>query len=166
MLKEKIVLFEIPIYKMSEQKHREKWLTTLSKSAKLYRRTKEEQEKYVGDMMYFKNPQNIWKYNQIIGYIKIYLWHNDMCFALYLCKKKRLRFDSFKKDFIEDVTPSGSRFFIDSKFSNQDIIDKMNERLNLLIKYRLKKSWYIDFKIYNFLHKEINYIRIIQENQN
>ncbi len=166
MLKSKIVLFEIPIYKSSEKTHRDKWQTLLTKSAILYRNTKEEQKKYISDMLSFKHPSNLWEYNQIIGYIKIYLWHNDMHFGLYLCNKKRFSFNSCKKDFIEDVTPSGSHFFIDSNFSNENIIDNMNEELDLLIKYEIKKDWYVDLKIYNILHKEIDYIKIIQEHQN
>jgi len=165
MLKNKIVLFEIPIYKLSENKYRDKWRTTLAKLATLYRNTEQERKKYISDMMSLKHPSNIWEYNQIIGYIKIYLWHSDMHFGLYLCNKKRFSFNSCKKDFIEDVTPSGSHFFIDSKFSNQNIIDNMNEELRLLIKYEIKKNWYVDLKIYNILCKEIDYIKIIKEHQ-
>ena len=73
---------------------------------------------------------------------------------------------SNEKDFIEDVTPSGLHFFIDSNFSNQNIINNMNEELNLLIKHEIKKGWYVDLKIYNLLYKEIDYIKIIREHQN
>lgn len=165
MIKNKVVLFEIPIYKTSEKKHNEKWHTILAKNAQLCRNTDEEQKKFISEMMSYKYPTNIWEYNQIIGYIKIYLWHNDMHFGLYLCNKNKFNFNSCKKDFIEDMTPSGSHFYIDSSFSNQNIIDCMSEQLNSIIKYEIKKTWFVDLKIYNLLHKELDYLKIIQEHQ-
>ena len=83
------VIFEIPIYSMSEEKFYKKWETSNESSIKHFLELNDEIGDYERWLKRFNLPQSIWKYNQIVGYIQIIIKGKDIIFDLWLCKDKR-----------------------------------------------------------------------------
>ena len=65
MIMEPKVIFEIPVYSMSEEKYYKKWETSNESSIKHFLELNDEIGDYERWLKRFNLPQSIWKYNQI-----------------------------------------------------------------------------------------------------
>lgn len=112
-----IKILEIPIYSMKENEFENKW--------------KKYFEKYFKGNSHFQDiknsyyPQNVWKYNQIIGYLEITysnktIWLNEYCTA-----DKKIYAKSTKKHYIIDMGLNGYHFFVKNEMKNEDIINEI-----------------------------------------
>ena len=83
-----VTLFEIPIYSMEEKEFNRRW----DKEIKKYIYTNEQYNQIRNTFF----PKNLWKYNQIIGYIVInllkYDYGIDINFEWYQSDKKLYRY--------------------------------------------------------------------------
>lgn len=72
------VIFEIPVYSMSEEKFYKKWKFFNEYNIKHFLELNDELGNYERWLKRFNLPQSIWKYNQIIGYIQIIIKGKDI----------------------------------------------------------------------------------------
>ena len=68
------IIFELPIYSMSKEEFKRRWdnceKKTYEKSV-LMENPAEKAKEIVKEIIKMRYPQNVWKYNQIIGYVEI-----------------------------------------------------------------------------------------------
>lgn len=183
----KKVITEIPIYSMSEADFRKRWKPKENKAKysflwdkftaspyyhpyeknnhmdafirfvqKLDKTSRCEIEREVKSLW---EGRDIWKYNQIIGYIQVVVTtSNAIEFNFYISRYERYRIDSPKKHcmYYENIT--GTHFPL-LNMSNNEIRTELRKRLQQI---RLKellslKKAYIDLSTFNNI---INYIDI------
>lgn len=74
----KKTLFEIPVYSMSEKEFNRRWDKLDRKLRETYTTSSHHEEDSLHFVSSISFPRNIWKYNQIIGYIKISVSNHDV----------------------------------------------------------------------------------------
>lgn len=155
-------LFEIPIYSMSEEKFKKRWA---KKREQLYDEfinhghTKECAMQIVSN---YYNKQWQWRYNQIIGYIRISVTKLDVLLDLYCIICDRLYVDSSKKQYIVDWCPNGMHFNILRK-TNNEIKEGILCLLQSVEKVHLKGRYYVDYSTFNNIFNSINIREIIEK---
>lgn len=132
-------LFEIPIYSMSEEEFYRRWDKFFEKNKSQFR---DESTFLSHKELYF--PVNVWKYNQIIGYITVSASRSDIWFNLYKAQNNKLYFNSRMKKFIIDTGLQGYHFRVKDNDSNKTIKNNIVEWLNELVKRKELKKYYID----------------------
>lgn len=156
---ERKTLFEIPIYAMSEKEFNKRWD---KKKAEIYDmfishgHTDESAKSGISTLCF---PRCIWKYNQIIGFIKISVSRHDVWFDIYSSLDKIYHADSKQKHFIQDIHANGTHFYVSNQ-SNDDIKRTIQEWLRDIEKEFLRKSFYVDYSTFNniFNHVDIELI--------
>lgn len=141
-------LFEIPIYAMSENefnarcsKKREKLYTDFIKHG----HTDESAKRGVSDCFY---PNYLWKYNLIIGYIKVSVSAIDVIFEIFCSLDKMFRIDSKKKHFIENWHCNGTHFYAIDK-SETIVKQEIRTWLKDIEEEYLQGRFYIDYSTFN-----------------
>lgn len=141
-------IFEIPIYSMSKDEFESKWKI---KKATLYEKfiahghSAESARLGVESCFY---PRWLWEYNQIIGYIKIYLTRDDVNFDLYCSLSKRYGIDRKTRHFIENWSINGSHFRIGEK-TNSEVRTEIRSWLRTIHNEYLKGKFYIDYSVFD-----------------
>ena len=142
-----IVLFEIPIYSMDEQKFHDKWD---KKIVSLIPESSEELfEKIKNDVFHYcYRKQTLWKYNQIVGYITVNVWNDDITFNIYKPLNKKIRYDSPNKPYMEDWLVTGTHFPI-YKYDDAQLISLIKSWVIDLKKEYVKKPLFIDTSLFD-----------------
>jgi hypothetical protein len=146
------VIFEIPIYPYSEKEFEKRWRPTNDWFKALNQRDYERTGKYT-PCWYF--PQNVWKYNQINGYIVVSVTFTDVAFYLYLCNKSRFIFKSTKKNFMQYYPILGLHFYA-LKMTELEIIQRTREMLSEIVRENIEHSYYIDYTVFDNIINQIN----------
>ena len=106
-LNEKIIC-EIPIYSMTEKEFKRRWDKW---KEKWYERSEqigwsiEEIEEVVNSIMATEYPRNVWKYNQIVGFVEIAISLRDIKKTL----DKRIQVVGKTKYYIQDMMTRSMR---------------------------------------------------------
>lgn len=162
MNKEK-VLFEIPIYSMSENQFIKKWNKIKQKDYDFIGKGKEisVENKRIVDNNYF--PMNTWKYNQIIGYIVILANNNDIVFEIYSCPTDlRYYAKSKEKHFMRNLYINGQHFRI-CGLTEEQIKKKILEFLKELEEYQIPSRFYVDFSTFENIFPYVNITEIFNK---
>lgn len=99
-------------------------------------------------------PKNIWEYNQIIGYIKIYLKECTIWFDLYIPNDKRIMRFGSKKHFVSLHQPNGAHFSLMG--SNEEIRNKMRDFLKMVIE-GINDNYFVDTSEFDALNELVDY---------
>ncbi len=100
----------------------------------------------------------IWKYNQIVGYLQVNFWGNDVWFYKH-CTLDKLFVTSKKKHFIQYPSASGIHFR-HVGVSNFDICEQIDSIL-VSVEKSLGGRLVFDKSTYNNIKYHIDYINII-----
>lgn len=141
---DKILLYELPIYLLSEKAFLSKCQKEKEKTIKLFVENNSSEEKAIESFQRNFYPKYIWKYNQIIGYIEISATKQDIFFELYCTMDKRIHLFSGQKHYIEDWRISGAHFNWGNK-SNAEIRKEIIEHIKS-VKKMVDKKYYINDK--------------------
>ena len=161
--KEKIII-EIPIYSMPRNEFNRRWDNW---KKKWYERSEqmghsaEETEEVVMMIMNGQYPRNVWKYNQIVGFIEISIGSRDVSFNVQKTLDKRMIAVSKTKHFIQDLSTNGMHFPI-NKMSNEEILSKIEEYLNTL-QNNLSGKMCLYLDTFNTVKRHIDYLGIRDE---
>lgn len=158
---EQKTLFEIPIYSMSEKEFNKRWAKQKQNLYDTYishGHSDEDTRYYVSK---FSFPRCLWKYNQIIGYIKISVSKHDVWFDIYCSLDKTYYADSKKKHFIEDMHANGTHFYL-SNPQDKEIKEKIFEWLKAIEKDHLRKSFYVDYSTFKNIIEYVNIEQIMK----
>ncbi len=146
-----VKIFEIPIYSMKEDIFNNRWKNYFQNN---FSNVDKEIMESIKDV-YF--PMNVWKYNQIVGYITISISKNDIWFDLYSSINKKFQFKSKMKQFIQDTNLLGWHFRVEENQDNDFIKNNIIKWLNNLIKEKEFKNRYVDLSVFN---QQIQFINI------
>lgn len=144
-------IFELPIYSMKEDIFNNRWKNYFENN---FSNVSKEIMESIKDI-YF--PMNVWKYNQIVGYITISISKNDIWFDLYSSLNKKFQYKSKTKQFIQDTNLLGWHFRVEDDDNNDFIKNNIIKWLNNLIKEKQFKNRYIDLSVFN---QQVQFINI------
>lgn len=154
-------LFEIPIYSMSEKEFDMRWK---KKKDNLYKEfishgsTKENAKLYVSDNCF---PRCLWRYNQIVGFIRISVSRHDVWFDIYRSLDKVYYADSKQKHFIQDIHANGTHFYV-SNYSDTSIKSTIKEWLKSIEKDHLRKGFFVDYSTFNNIFDYVSIEQIMK----
>lgn len=157
-------LFSIPIYSTSKREFDKKLNRYLSlKDKQLPDCTETERAQIKADLFAHFRPRNIWIYNQIIGYIRVFLDHPDIFFEVYMpLQRERYRLFSNRKSYCDNWHANGLHFNIVDK-TNDLIRNEIREWLIDISRREKIKNRYIDITVFENIAKYIDFRTLINE---
>ena len=109
--------------------------------------TEEDAKRFVAHSCF---PQCVWKYNQIIGFIRISVSKRDIWFDIYRSLDNVYYAQSKSKHFIQNVHANGTHFYV-SNLSNEYIKQNILEWLRGIEREYLEKRFYVDYSVFHNL---------------
>ena len=158
---EKKTLFEIPIYAMCEKEFNKRWKKRKDSLYDMFisgGNTEDKARLYVSDSCF---PRCLWKYNQIIGYIRISVSNHDVWFDIYRSLDKIYYADSKQKHFIEDIHANGTHFYV-SNPTDECIKKDIRDWLKSIEKNHLKKRFYVDYTTFDNIFEYVDIAQIMK----
>lgn len=159
-------IFEIPIYSMTEKefKHRwDKWENDLRERSDQANHSEEETEEIVKSIMSNQYPRNVWKYNQIVGFVEISISNRDIAFNVQRTLDTRIQAVGKTKHYIQDMMTNGMHFPIE-KLTNSEIVSEIDTYLQSIEK-GLKKPFCLYRDTYNNIKNYIDFNALIDNNK-
>ena len=148
------ILFEIPIYSMSEAEFKKR----------LDKRNKKIKEKFGEQVMKrllaSNYPENVWKYNQIVGYVVVSVSKEDVNFEIHKSLCKKFFAESKTKKFIQNIQANGLHFSVDNK-NDVEIHEEIRDELKFIEKNYIRKGMFIDYATFFNVFDAVNIRRII-----
>lgn len=158
---EKKTLFEIPIYSMSEKEFNKRWKKRKDFLYDMFingGNTESDAKLFVSDSCF---PKCVWKYNQIIGFIRISVSRRDVWFDIYRSLDKIYYANSKNKHFIR-YTPTNDTHFYVSALIDEQIKQNIRKQLKSIEKYHLKKNFYVDYSTFNNIFEYVDIAQIMK----
>ena len=153
------IIYEVPIYSMPEKEFKRRcdnWKKKWYDRSEQLGYTPERTEETVRMIMETQYPRNVWKYNQIVGFVEIAVSLRDISFNVQKTLDSRIQAVGKTKHYIQDMmTSHKSRHFADS------LVIKIDEHLDAIQK-NLQKPFCLYRETYNAAKHHINF-RGIQE---
>ena len=150
-----MVLFEIPIYSMTKNEFDKRW-------EKIYNSSRLSQLSDYSVSNYFF-PKNIWKFNQIIGYIVVLLKQREICFELWYCNDSKFYANSTQKHFMSNQSLLRCHFYVTANMDEAAIREEFNIFLDIA-KESVQRGHFLDCSIYENVVKHISFKSIIDSN--
>lgn len=157
----KMSLFDIPIYSMPEKEFDRRW-----RKAKEKLRNQILSAGYPNDIRverlikHISFPRDVWRYNQIIGCIRLSITKQDVLFEIWLTNNERYHADSRIKKFLAYNPTLGTHFYVEDK-TDEEIKKEIDRFLEKIRKTHIKKRFYVDFSIFNNVINHVNIREII-----
>lgn len=106
-------------------------------------------------------PQNVWKYNQIVGFVEIAISPRDVIFHVQKTMDSRIHALGKTKHYIQDMGTIGMHFQI-KNMSNLELVTEMDAYLRS-IQNGLPKWFCLYLDIFNVVKYHIDYRAIQRE---
>ena len=113
---------------------------------------------YVSDSCF---PKCVWKYNQIIGFIRVSVSKHDVWFDIYRSLDNIYYADSKYKHFIQDIHANGTHFYV-SNPTNESIKQNIREWLKGIEKSHLEKRFFVDYSTFNNIYEYVDIAQIMK----
>lgn len=158
---EKKTLFEIPIYSMSEKEFNKRWKKRKDFLYDMFIKgghSEENARLYVSDSCF---PKCVWKYNQIIGFIRVSISKHDVWFDIYRSLDNIYYADSKYKHFIQDIHANETHFYV-SNPTNENIKQNIREWLKGIEKSHLEKRFFVDYSTFNNIFENVDIAQIMK----
>ena len=147
-------LFSLPIYSCPSEKFEklfEKHILNKAKSSYYYPSDIETAKRNVRK---FEWKKGIWKYNQIVGYLEVFVLGGSLAFRCYIPEERTTRFSNVKKYF-RLVEIYG--MYIQLTGTNKTIAHRL---LEVIKSIQRKNKWYIDYSLFNRVYENIDYLNL------
>ena len=158
----RICIAEIPIYGTDEKTFDEKWFRHIEKAVVDWIKggwEKEAAERKYGQCLF---PRTIWKYAQIIGFLKIELSSFDVWFEAYVPLKERYCYNQTRKLFPQNLFMIGTHFRIEDNMDNDAIRMEIYNWIREINNEHLKGR-YLDVSVFDVVSKHIDFRKILEE---
>ena len=158
-------LYSIPIYSCKKEKFLNDYNKFIYRKSELMRNTAKETGMITVDEAIDRTKkqywlEQIWIYNQIIGYIKIYLWENTIWFDLYLPNKNRIMKFSSKKNLVSLIQLNGVHFSLLN--DNNEMKSEMKKYLKMAIDC-VPEKYYVNTNEFDLLNNIIDYTQLVEK---
>lgn len=152
---EKIV-FEIPIYSMSEKEFSRRWDKKKKFLAEYFMEYGENSEERTNEIIHTcYYPQYVWKYNQIVGFVEIAVAPRDISFNIQRTLDKKMVAVSKTKHFIQNLHSISKHFAIGKK-SNEEIVREIDSWLESIAQ-ELPKTMCLFLETYDVVKYHIDF---------
>ena len=152
------VIFSLPIYSCTEKVFYNDYQKYLKRKAsdaiRIYAEFNKTEDEAIKATERFYWKKRIWKYNQIIGYLQIFLLGNSLAFSRYLPEEKNIMRFSNKKKYVCKIPVLG--MYVQLTGTNEKIA---NELLKTIKKIAQMNKWIIDTSEFELFYKDINYLK-------
>lgn len=108
---------------------------------------------------FLEKSYGVWKFNEIIGYIRLYFSGHQVCGEYYCLKSNKLS-NPRKKRFEYSTWKLAPEVYISSVLESDKIYESIIEYIKLC-KKELPRTYYIDFELFEVLGKQVNWTKII-----
>lgn len=156
---EETVIFSFPIYSCSEKvfnKDYQKYLKRKASDAiRIYAKFNKTEDEAIKATERFYWKKRIWKYNQIIGYLQIFLFGNSLAFNRYLPEETNIMRFSNKKKYVCKMPVLG--MYVQLTGTNEEIANSLLRTIKDIAKMN---KWIIDISEFKLIYKDINYLRL------
>ena len=137
---EEKTLFEIPIYSMSETDFNNRWKKKKERLIQIFLERENTRENALKYLPILIKDKDIWKYNQIIGYIKISVTRQEVRFKVYKpINATQYRIDRTSRYVIKELLNTGLHFYA-IPLTEEEIKLKIREYLQSIERKYLKKT--------------------------
>lgn len=158
MFPDEKIVFEIPIYSMSEKEFNRRW-DKRKKFLTEYFMERGGDDEERAEIIYTSHyPQYVWKYNQIVGFVEIAVAPRDISFNIYKTLDKKMVAVSKTKHFIQNLHSISKHFPIGKK-SNEEIIREIDGWLESIAQ-ELPKTMCLFLDTYNTVKYHLDFIGI------
>lgn len=158
---ERKTLFEIPIYSMSEKEFNKRWKKRKDFLYDMFingGHSEDNARLYVSDSCF---PECVWKYNQIVGFIRISVSKHDVWFDIYRSLDDIYYAKSKYKHFIQDIHANGTHFYV-SNPTDEYIKQNIREWLAGIEKSHLEKRFYVDYSTFDNIFEYVDIAQIMK----
>lgn len=152
------IIFEIPIYSMPKKEFERrwnKWKDDWYKRSEQMGHSAEETEEVVNSIMVAQYPRNVWKYNQIVGFVEIAINSRDISFNVQKTLDKRIQAVGKTKHYIQDMMTNGKHFLYHN-MTNEEIVTEIDAYLDS-IEHELTKPFCLCRDTYNNIKNHIDF---------
>ena len=157
-----IMIYEILICSMPEEEFKrrwEKWKNKWYEYSEQMGRSAEETEEVVNNIMATEYPRNVWKYNQIVGFVEIAIGPRDIAFNVQKTLDKRIQAVGKTKHYIQDMMTNGMHFSFNS-MTNAEIVAKVDIYLDSIEK-EITKPFCLYRDTYNNTKNHIDFKGVV-----
>lgn len=155
---EETVILSLPIYSCSEKVFYNDYQKYLKRKAsdaiRIYAEFNKTEEEAIKATEHFYWKKRIWKYNQIIGYLQIFLLGNSLAFSRYLPEEKNIMRFSNKKKYVYKLPVSG--MYVQLTGTNEKIANELLKTIKIIAQMN---KWIIDTSEFELFYKDINYLK-------
>ena len=148
-------LFSLPIYSYSKAVFAKKYEEHILAIAKHSHYYPFDVEKAKQTARRFEWKKGIWKYNQIIGYLEVFIFGGSLAFRAYLPEEARKMAFSGVKKYLRLVEING--LYIQLIGTNKTIANKLLETIQSIESVR---KWNIDYSQFLRFYKSIDYLHL------
>lgn len=141
-------LFELPIYRLEEDKYYDQ-----------FNKYKNNQSSPASDKYQLKSFGGAWKYNEIIGFLKFYISGNTQIRCVYTDTDAQRKVKARKKYFVEK-SDSFCTLSINVKACNEDIMDVIEQAIEHC-RINLPKSRFLDRTLFDQTFRFIDWNAVL-----
>lgn len=152
------IIFEIPIYSMSEEEFNRRWDKRKKFLTEYFMEHGGDAEERAEIIYTGHYPQYVWKYNQIVGFVEIAVAPRDISFNIYKTLDKKMVAVSKTKHFIQNLHSISKHFPIGKK-SNEEIVREIDGWLESIAQ-ELPKTMCLFLDTYNTVKYHLDFIGI------
>lgn len=156
------MIYEIPIYSMPKKEFErrwDKWKRGWYEQSIQMGRSVEEAEKFINMLIEGRHPQNVWEYNQIVGFVEISISPRDISFNVQKTLDTGIHAIGKKKHYIENLMTNGMHFRY-KNMTNEEIVVEIDTYLDS-IERGLNKPFCLYRDTYNNIKDYIDFKKII-----
>lgn len=157
---EKLV-FEIPVYALSEKAYNRKLDIDRKKHKQSLMESGKTESEAEGIILSSPLRRPMWRYNQIVGYIAIWVTKQDVLFEVYCTHDKKIRTFSKVKHDIHNWHVIGTHFYA-ANMTDLEIRCEIREWLSMIEKDHIKR-FHVDYSMFDTIFNHISIRRIMNE---
>ncbi|MDP4119607.1 MAG: hypothetical protein Q8876_00915 [Bacillota bacterium] len=156
-------IFDIPIYSMPKKEFDRRWNIIKNKMYDNFIAHCHTDKSALEGISYCVHPRDIWKYNQIIGYISVSVSNHSIWFDVYCTQDKKMVVDSKTKHFIVNLGAIGCHFHVNDSMTDEDIRKEILSFLDMIEKDYFHKRFFVDYESFINTINFFNIRKIIDE---
>jgi hypothetical protein len=148
-------IYDVMVYHIDENRFHAKWDEFLGRAVKnalpgdLF--TMENCTAMKSNLEYLFSQKRAWRYNRVIGVVRILVTCTDVLFEIYSRGSKKFFFNKSIKSELVDTFTVGAHFYRKPNWSNDDLCRKIFEWVNYLVRDNFKNSFTDDEVLKNTL---------------
>lgn len=157
------MIYEIPIYSMPKKEFKrrwDKWKHKWYEQSIQMGRSQEEAGKVSNTIIEGRYPQNVWEYNQIVGFVEISISSRDISFNVQKTLDTGIHAIGKRKHYIQNMMTNGMHFRY-KNMTNEEIVIEIDGYLDS-IERGLNKPFCLYCDTYNNIKGCIDFKGIIE----